>query len=412
MPDESDREELARSLYAALAAGDAATLGGLLHPDFVGETTEGLPLGLGGRHDGPEAMIMNFWWSIGRHYRARAEPARMLALADGGLVVLGRYSGSARDGGAPLDAAFAHVLRFAGDRIVGLAQYTDSARWAAALPPPAGQRALRAVEYRVEGGVAIVRLNRPDAGNAIDPTMVEDLYEAAFRAGDDPDVRAVLLCGAGPHLSVGGDLPFFARTEDAARSARLRRMTDLYHLALDRLAALEAPVVCAVRGAAAGGGMGLVHVADLVVAAEDAAFALGYAPIGLASDGANSWYLPRVVGMRRAQEMFLLNRRLTGREALEWGLVTEVLPAAEVDARARALADRLAAGPTRALGRMKRLLRQSWTTGLTEQLTAETDEMSAAGASDDAGEGIRAFVAKRRPDFHGHRDDSTAGGSR
>jgi 2-(1,2-epoxy-1,2-dihydrophenyl)acetyl-CoA isomerase len=400
--DESGQEKLARTLYEALAGGDADTLAGLLHPDFVGETTEGLPFSLGGRHEGPEAMTRDFWWSVGRHYRARAEPEQMLALADGGLLVLGRYTGSARDGGAPLDAAFAHVLHFVDDRIVGLAQYTDSARWAGALPaPPAGQRTLRVIEYGVDGGVAVIRLNRPDAGNAIDPTMVEDLYEAAFRAGADPAVRAVLLCGAGPHLSVGGDLPFFARTDDDVRGSRLRQMTDLYHLALDRLAALDAPVVCAVRGAAAGGGMGLVHVADLVVAAEDAAFALGYAAIGLASDGANSWYLPRVVGMRRAQEMFLLNRRLTGREALEWGLVTEVLPADEVDARARALADRVAAGPTRALGQIKRLLRESWTNGLTQQLATETDEMSAAGESDDAGEGIRAFVAKRRPEFRG-----------
>jgi 2-(1,2-epoxy-1,2-dihydrophenyl)acetyl-CoA isomerase len=400
--DESGQEKLARTLYEALAGGDADTLAGLLHPDFVGETTEGLPFSLGGRHEGPEAMTRDFWWSVGRHYRARAEPEQMLALADGGLLVLGRYTGSARDGGAPLDAAFAHVLHFVDDRIVGLAQYTDSARWAGALPaPPAGQRPLRVVEYGVDGGVAVIRLNRPDAGNAIDPTMVEDLYEAAFRAGADPAVRAVLLCGAGPHLSVGGDLPFFARTDDDVRGSRLRQMTDLYHLALDRLAALDAPVVCAVRGAAAGGGMGLVHVADLVVAAEDAAFALGYAAIGLASDGANSWYLPRVVGMRRAQEMFLLNRRLTGREALEWGLVTEVLPADEVDARARTLADRVVAGPTRALGQIKRLLRESWTNGLTQQLATETDEMSAAGESDDAGEGIRAFVAKRRPEFRG-----------
>ena len=397
-----DREKQARALYDALATGDGDALSALLHPDFVGETTEGLPLDLGGTHTGAEAMARDFWWAIGAHYRARAEPQQFLALADGGLVVLGRYAGSARDGGGALDAAFAHVLRFDGERITALTQYTDSARWAAALPePPAGQRPLRVVEYGVADGIASIRLNRPAAGNAIDPTMVEDLYEATFRAAADPSVRAVLLSGAGGNLSVGGDLPFFARTAAEDVAARLAQMTDLYHLTLERLAALRAPVVCAVRGAAAGGGMGLCHVADLVVAAEDSRFAVGYAAIGLASDGANSWYLPRVIGMRRAQELFLLNRRLNGREALEWGLVTEVVADDEVEPRARALAERLAAGPTEAFGRMKHLLRRSWTAELTDQLVTETAEMSASGASADAREGIAAFVARRPAAFHG-----------
>lgn len=398
--------DLARRLYAALAAGDAETLTMLLHPQFVGETTEGLPLGLGGTHVGPEAMARDFWWSIGRHYRARAEPERFAPLADGGLLVLGRYTGSAREGDGVLDAAFAHVLGFAAGRIVSLRQYTDSARWVQALPPdapvPAGRRRLRVVEHEVDAaGVATIRLNRPDDGNAIDPTLVEDLYEAVFRTGKDPAVRAVLLCGAGPTFTTGGDLAMFGALDRAELPARLRQMIDVYHLALARLTELDAPVVCAVRGAAAGGGLGLVHVADVVVAAEDAKFALGYAAIGLASDGLNTWYLPRVVGLRRAQELFLLNRVLSGREALEWGLVTEVVAAGDVEDRARALAERLATGPTQAFGRMKRLLRASADADLATQAAAEVAEMSAAGASDDAAEGIPAFRARRRPAFRG-----------
>lgn len=420
--DVSRREGQARRLYDALATGDRALLlDEILDPDFVGETTEGLPGGIGGRHDGPDAMIDGFWWAIGREYRLRVEPERFLALADGGLVVAGRYRGTARDGGGEVDAAFCHVLGFApDDRIRSLSQYTDSARWAvtggvgaggvgaggvALAEPPAGQRPLRVVRYTVDAGVATIELHRPETGNAIDPTMVEDLDEATFRATTEPEVRAVLVRGAGGNLSVGGDLSYFAGLGGSSSASdvptRLRQMTDHYHLALERLASLPAPVVCAVQGAAAGGGMGLAHVADIVVAAEDSRWALGYAALGLASDGANSWYLPRVVGMRRAQQMFLLNRRLNGHEALAWGLVSELLPADEVDARARALAERLAAGPTEGYGRMKKLLRRAQEAELADQLVEETREMSAAGASADAREGIDAFVTRRRPEFRG-----------
>ncbi len=393
---------LARHLYEALASGDTGRLRQLLHPSFTGRTAEGLPLGLGGDYDSPEAMTRDFWWAIGRHYQARAEPDQFLPLADGGLLVLGRYTGTARDGGGKLDASFAHVLRFTGGQISELAQYTDTARWAGALPSPAaGQRELRVVGYHVDQGVATIRLNRPEAGNAIDLTLVEDFYEAVFRAAADPAVRAVLLCGAGRSLSTGGDLATFAGLDADELSGRLRQMVDLYHLALDRLTRIDPPVVCAVRGAAAGGGLGLLHAADVVIAAEDSKFALGYAAIGLASDGANTWFLPRLVGLRRAQELILLNRRLTAPEALHWGLVTEIVPAAEVEERALELAQQLAAGPTRAFGRIKRLLRDSWTTDLPGQLSAETTQMSEAGASDDAVEGIAAFLAKRPPTFRG-----------
>lgn len=408
----TDGAELARALYAALAAGDAERLATLLHPDFTGRTTEGLPFDLGGSYVGPDAMARDFWWAIGRRYRARAEPERFVPLADG-VLVLGRYVGTAREGGGTLDAAFAHVLGLRDGRIASVEQYTDSARWHAALaaptapdadttgPVPAGRRPLRVIDYRVDGAVATIRLNRPEAGNGIDPTLVEDLYECAFRAGADPTVRAVVLCGAGDVFTVGGDLAMFGALDRAELPHRLRQMIDVYHLALERLAEIDAPVVAAVRGAVAGGGLGMMHVADLVIAADDTSIALGYAAIGLASDGFNSWYLPRVVGMRRAQEMFLCNRRLTGAEAQEWGLVTETRPADEVEPRARELADRLAAGPTQAFGRMRRLLRQSFETDLSTQGRAEVTEMTAAGASDDAAEGVPAFRARRRPTFRG-----------
>jgi 2-(1,2-epoxy-1,2-dihydrophenyl)acetyl-CoA isomerase len=145
-----------------------------------------------------------------------------------------------------------------------------------------------------------------------------------------------------------------------------------YHLAIERLTCIDAPVIAAVRGGAGGGGLGLLYAADIVVAADDARFALGYGALGLTADGGNIWFLPRMVGMRRTQELLLLNRAAT-----------------------------LAAGPTRAFGSVRRMLRQSFETCLSDQLTAEKDSVVAASRTDDAQEGIVAFVAKRRPQFRG-----------
>jgi 2-(1,2-epoxy-1,2-dihydrophenyl)acetyl-CoA isomerase len=207
-------------------------------------------------------------------------------------------------------------------------------------------------------------------------------------------------------FTAGGDISLFAGTPYAKLPATLRRMIDDYHLALERFAELDAPIVAAVRGPAAGGGLGLVCAADYVVAADDAVFTVGYAGIGLTADGGNTWFLPRLIGMRRAQEMFLLNRRLTAAEALDWGLVNRVVPAEHVETEAAEVVARLAVGPTRAFGGMRRLLRQSVETDLRGQLAAEKNEIVAVAATADAAEGIAAFAAHRPPRFTGDREQS------
>jgi 2-(1,2-epoxy-1,2-dihydrophenyl)acetyl-CoA isomerase len=122
----------------------------------------------------------------------------------------------------------------------------------------------------------------------------------------------------------------------------------------------------------------------------------------MTSDGANSWYLPRLIGLRRAQQMFLLNQRLTAAAALDWGLVTEVVAPDEVDARAAAVAAKIAAGPTRAFAAMRRLLRDSYDNSLRDQLAAELREVDEIARTDDIREGMSAFAARRRPEFRGH----------
>jgi 2-(1,2-epoxy-1,2-dihydrophenyl)acetyl-CoA isomerase len=387
--------DLARTLYAALAAGDRDRLDSLLHPDFTGEIAEGMPFGIGGRHEGASNMRRNGWGAIARHFTARAEPERFLDVGEDRLLVTGRYRGEGRQGGSKLDAAFAHLITFEGERIRSLEQYTDTARWCEAAS------SLRTVLLEVADGVATLRLNRPDQGNAINEEMAADLEEAATRIAESSGVRAVMIAGNGPNFTLGGDVNLFAGTSAEQLPHRLRRMIDGYHQAIERLTSIDAPVVAAVRGAAAGGGLGLLYVADIVIAADDARFALGYGALGLTSDGGNTWFLPRMVGMRRAQELFLLNRRLTAQEAFEFGLISRLVSSDAVEKEAAAIATNLAAGPTRAFGAMRRMLRQSFETGLGDQLEAEKDSIIRASRTDDAREGIAAFAAKRRPQFSG-----------
>src|SRR5438034_4534255 len=389
------REEIARAFYAALATGDRNQLDALLHPEFTGRTAEGMPFGIGGDHDSPAAMRRNGWGAIASHFAARANPVRFLDLTDGRLLVAGRYLGRGKQGGAPLDAAFAHLIAIDQDRIKSLEQFTDTARWHDAAGP------LRTVLLDFSGGIATLRLNRPDKGNAIDTDMADDLSEAATQIAERSDVRAVLIAGNGPNFTVGGDLSLFAGTAREQLPNRLRRMIDSYHLAIERLTSINAPVVAAVRGGAGGGGLGLLYAADIVVAADDARFALGYGALGLTADGGNTWFLPRMVGMRQAQQLFLLNRRLTAKEALDMGLVSRLAPDAAVESEAAAFAATLAAGPTRAYGAVRRMLRQSFETGLSDQLEIEKESIISTSRSADAKEGIAAFVAKRRPQFRG-----------
>lgn len=388
-------EDLARSLYAALACGDRKQLDALLHPEFVGQIAEGMPFGVGGRHKGPSAMRRNGWGGIARHFVARAEAEHFLEIGRDRLLVTGRYRGHGKHGGTVLDAAFAHLLTFADGRICSIEQYTDTGRWRDAASP------LRTVLLDLRDGVATLRLNRPDQGNAINEEMAEDLAEAVSRIVETSGVRAVMICGNGPNFTMGGDVSLFAGTALERLPHQLRRMIDAYHLVIERLTSMDAPVVAAVRGAAAGGGLGLLHVADIVIASADARFALGYGALGLTSDGGNTWFLPRMVELRRAQELFLLNSRLSAQDALEYGLVSRLVPDDAVEAEAADIAAKLAAGPTRAYGAMRRMLRQSFETGLAEQLVAENDSIVVAAGTDDGREGIAAFAAKRRPQFRG-----------
>jgi 2-(1,2-epoxy-1,2-dihydrophenyl)acetyl-CoA isomerase len=396
--DHSESTALTRDFYEALANGDRQRLAELLHPEFMGHATEGLPLGLGGDYRGPDEMRRNFWGKIAKNFAAKAQPSEFRTLDDGRLLVQGRYVGEARISGAKLDAEFIHILSFTAGQISGLKQLTDSERWAKAVKSASDQRI---VEFSVNGGLATIRMNRVEAYNALDASMADELYAVAQRCANNPSIRAVLLLGNGKSFTVGGDLPFLSKTKNAELPGLLRSMTGRYHDAMRTFSRLSVPIVAAVQGAAAGGGLGMMYCADIVLAAENTKIALGFGSLGLSTDGGNSWFLPRLVGMRRAAELYFEGRVLNASEALEWGLVTRIVPLAELEEQALACANRLANGPTRAFGEMRRLFRESLNATLSEQLGAETEALCRTAATADATDAIASFVGKRKPVFHG-----------
>jgi 2-(1,2-epoxy-1,2-dihydrophenyl)acetyl-CoA isomerase len=256
------------------------------------------------------------------------------------------------------------------------------------------------LRFEATDGVARITLARPDAANAIDLALARELADAALRCDEDPAVRAVLLTGEGRMFCAGGDLSAFAAAGDGA-PALLKQITAQLHVAIARLARMRAPVVAAVNGPAAGAGFALACAADLAIASDAARFSLAYTRVGLAPDGSSTWFLPRLVGARRALELMLTNRTLSAEEALAWGLVNRVVPAAELGAASEALARELAAGATGAFGAVKRLLLLSGSQGLEGQMEWEARAIADAARSRDGAEGIAAFLARRPPRFEG-----------
>jgi 2-(1,2-epoxy-1,2-dihydrophenyl)acetyl-CoA isomerase len=256
------------------------------------------------------------------------------------------------------------------------------------------------VTLTVDGGLATMRLTRPDAGNAIDPAWVGSFAEAVEQCAADRSVRALLIVADGRAFTVGGDLKHFAGRLDDLGDA-LAEIVPPYHAALGRLAAIDPPVVAALQGPIAGGGLGLAFCADVVLVTEAVRFVSGFERLGLSGDGAGSWFLPRLAGPRLAAEMMLLGRELSAQEAVDHGLATRVVPAAELEAHATAIAQQLADGPTTALIHMRRLLRGSADATLAEQLAAEAQAMVQCGGTEDAREGVAAFAVRRPPRFTG-----------
>jgi 2-(1,2-epoxy-1,2-dihydrophenyl)acetyl-CoA isomerase len=256
----------------------------------------------------------------------------------------------------------------------------------------------RRLDVSLNDGLARLRLVRPDAANAIDLAFAIEL-EAAAETCRRGRARVVLITAEGRQFCGGGDLKSFAAQPDLA--GHLREVTDHLHAGVAALVALDAPVIAAVQGPAAGAGLGLVGAADLVLAAESASFVVAYTRLGLSPDGSTSWFLPRLVGLRRALDLTLTNRVLDAAEALDWGLITRVVPDDELGQEAEALAKSLATGPTAAFGEAARLLRAASSRDLPTQLRAEADALVTRARGVDGREGVAAFAERRPPNFAG-----------
>jgi 2-(1,2-epoxy-1,2-dihydrophenyl)acetyl-CoA isomerase len=254
----------------------------------------------------------------------------------------------------------------------------------------------QALHVERDAGVATLTLNRPDAFNALNRTLGRELFEAVLELDEDPAVRCLVITGAGKAFCAGGDVKDFA--DNLPRiGVVIKELTTYLHGAISRLARTDKPVVMAINGMAAGGGFSLALAGDLVVAAESARFLMAYTKIAATPDGSSTYFLPRLVGLRRALELYLTNRTLTAREALEWGMVTRVVPDAEFRAHVAALARELAQGPTKAFGGAKRLFHQSTWESLETQMELEAQAIAAAGRTADFAAGVTAFAQKKPP---------------
>jgi 2-(1,2-epoxy-1,2-dihydrophenyl)acetyl-CoA isomerase len=262
------------------------------------------------------------------------------------------------------------------------------------------ERAFETLQFDVADSVATITLARPEQLNALNLRMAEELFEVAVRCDLDEQIRTVVVTGTGRAFMAGGDLATFAAAGDQ-RDGLITRMATRLHGAISHLNRMDAPVIAAVNGVAAGAGMSLALSLDLAVAARSARFVMAYTRVGLTPDGGSSYFLPRLVGLRRAQELVLTNRELTAAEAQAWGIVNDVVADHQLGTSVDQLARQMASGATRTLGIAKRLMREGWNQTLESHMETEGRAIAASSMRPAGVEGINAFLEKRTPKFTG-----------
>jgi 2-(1,2-epoxy-1,2-dihydrophenyl)acetyl-CoA isomerase len=251
-----------------------------------------------------------------------------------------------------------------------------------------------------KGSVCIITMCRPETFNTLSLELAMDLLAAALTCARDPHTRAVVLTGMGKSFCFGGDLKAMSSKGGENVGPLMREVVSYMNSAISQFMRMDAPVIAAVNGTAAGAGVGFAMMADLIVAGESTKFNLAYTGVGLTPDAGVTYLLPRTIGMKRTMEMLLLNPSLSAQQALEWGLVNRVVPDEDLLSEALKIAERLASGPLHAFGKSKRLVAQAMG-ALETQLAVEGETIALQAGTSEAQEGIAAFLGKRKPNYSG-----------
>ncbi len=253
----------------------------------------------------------------------------------------------------------------------------------------------------LEEGIARLRLNSPESSNSLSEALLDALVEATELCGRTDGIRCLLLSGAGDNFCAGGDVKEFAAKGEGLPD-HLRKQTAQLQAATEALLRLEAPVIAAVQGwAVGGGGFGLVCAADLAIGAEGSRYMSGATRVGMAPDAGGSVTVARIVGVRKAMEIFLTNPVLSSAEALELGILNRVVPDDELPSAATELARQLAAGPTLAFAQTKRLVWEGLGRSVVEALPDEAETVSRLSGTEDSLEGLAAVIERRDPEYRG-----------
>ncbi len=256
--------------------------------------------------------------------------------------------------------------------------------------------------FRVDGGVAVVTLNRPERSNALDDEMTRELLDALKQVERDEAVRAVVVTGAGKNFCAGQDLQAFLERRNAPDAVTVREhLVNGYNKVVAKIRTIEKPFIAAVNGAAAGAGLGICCACDLRYASELAKFRMAFIGIGLGPDSGTSFLLPRLIGFGRALDMAMTNELVDAEEAHAWGLVNKVHAADELMDATMAFAKQLASAPTRGIGLTKRAFNRAMMTDLEGALDYEAYVQNVAIETQDHDEGVKAFLEKRTPSYKG-----------
>jgi len=257
------------------------------------------------------------------------------------------------------------------------------------------------ITYTEKDGVATLVLNRPDTLNSFNVAMHEEVQVAMKRVRTNPEIRCLVVSGAGRGFCAGQDLGDRSVQSGDAAPDLGESVEKYYNPFIRGLMTLEKPVICAVNGVAAGAGASIALAADIVLAAKSASFVQLFCKVGLIPDSGGTWNLPRAVGLPRAKGLAMLGEKLTAEKAEQWGMIWRCIDDEELMPEAMKLAEHLARQPTRGLAETKRLLNESFSTPIHQQLENEKYAMRMLGQTHDYSEGVSAFLAKRAPEFRG-----------